>query len=164
MSLAEEQLKPYLGKMTSLQWLGASIVLGIFFGFVDTLFIAFVLGTLKIQVPAWFGVPTTFTGFFLAGWIVARFGPRGISWQPPAGILVCVLLLMQGISRPEPGEVTSSLLIFFNYVIVPVIAMAICGLGMYVGRHGWQSFGDNLKRVLGAVWSKASSLRRSGDL
>jgi hypothetical protein len=145
-SLADEHLKPYLGRMTSLQWFGASIVMGIFLGFVDTLFIACVMGYLGLQLPAWFGVPTTFTGFFMSGWIVGRFGPRGVSWEPPAGILVCVLLLMLGLSRPELGGVGSALRTLFNYVLVPLSAMAICFLGMYVGKNGWQPIKDYLKR------------------
>lgn len=146
MSLAEEHFKPYLGTMTSLQWFGASIVMGIFFGFVDTLFIACVLGYLGLQVPAWFGVPTTFTGFFLSGWMVGRFGPKGVSWEPPAGILVCVLALMLGLSRPELNGVTATLRTLFNYVLVPAFAVGVCYLGMYVGKYGWQSVRDRLRR------------------
>lgn len=146
MSLAEEHFKPYLGNMTALQWFGASVVMGIFCGFVDTLLIACVLGYLGIKVPAWFGVPTTFTGFFLAGWIIARLAPREISWEPPAGILVCVLLLMLGLWPPDLSGVTSFLLTIFNYVLVPAIAMGICYLGMYVGRNGWQPVMEKLRR------------------
>lgn len=146
-SSADEHLKPYLGRMTSLQWFGASIVMGIFFGFVDTLFIACIMGYLGLQLPAWFGVPTTFTGFFMSGWIVGRFAPRSVSWEPPAGILVCVVLLMLGLSRPDLGGVGSALKTLFNYILVPLLAVAVCYLGMYVGKNGWQPVKDFLKRV-----------------
>jgi hypothetical protein len=131
MGITDEHVKPVVGRFSRFQWVAASVVFGFFLGFVDTLLIACVLGYLGLQVPAYFGVPTTFTGYFFTGWILGDLAPSEIVWELPAGILVCVLLLMwglmgfQGLSLPY---------LFLNYVCIPAFAVAICYLGLHVGR------------------------------
>jgi hypothetical protein len=137
MSLVEEELKPVLSRMPSYQWVGLSIVLGIFFAFLDLLMIAAVLGYLHLQPPAWCAVPITFTGFFFAGWSVGRFGPSYVVWEPPVGILVCILLLLMGLARPEMTGAWAVFVLFLNWVVVPLVAMTVCYGGLRVGRGGW---------------------------
>ncbi len=131
MGITDEHVKPAVGRFSRLQWVAASIVFGFFFGFVDTLLIACVLGYLGVQVPAYFGVPTTFTGYFFTGWVLGNLAPREIVWELPAGILVCVLLLMWGLAGTQGA---SFLHLFLNYVCVPAVAVGICYLGLHVGR------------------------------
>jgi hypothetical protein len=131
MGITDEHVKPVVGRFSRFQWVATSVVFGFFLGFVDTLLIACVLGYLGLQVPAYFGVPTTFTGYFFTGWILGDLAPSEIVWELPGGILVCVLLLMwgltgfQGLSWPY---------LFLNYVCIPGVAVAICYLGLHVGR------------------------------
>jgi uncharacterized protein YybS (DUF2232 family) len=132
MGITDEHVKPVVGRFSRLQWVGASIVFGFFLGFVDTLLIACILGYLGLQVPAYFGVPTTFTGYFFAGWILANLAPSEILWELPAGILVCVLLLMWGLTGSQG---LSILYLLLNYVFVPGVAVGICYLGVRVGRR-----------------------------
>jgi hypothetical protein len=131
MGITDEHVKPVVGRFSKLQWVAASAVFGFFLGFVDTLLIACVLGYLGLQVPAYFGVPTTFTGYFFTGWILGNLAPREIVWQLPAGILVCVLLLMWGLAGTHGMSIPH---LFLNYICVPAVAMGVCYVGLRVGR------------------------------
>jgi len=131
MGLADEFVKPAASRMSRLQWVVAGLVLGFFLGFVDTLLIAAALGYLGLQVPSYFGVPTTFTGYFFSGVILGRLAPRHILWEPPIGILVCVWLFMLGFE----GLRGHGALLFLSYfVLIPAVAVAVSYLGMRVGR------------------------------
>ncbi len=130
MGITDEHVKPVVGRFSRLQWVGASVIFGFFLGFVDTLLIACVLGYLGLRVPYYFGVPTTFTGYFFTGWILGNLAPREIVWEIPAGILICVLLLMWGLASHGLGIFYS----FLNWVCVPAVAVGICYLGLHVGR------------------------------
>ena len=83
MGITDEHVKPIVGRFSRFQWVATSVVFGFFFGFVDTLLIACVLGWLGLQVPAVFGVPTTFTGYFFTGWILSDLAPPEIVWELP---------------------------------------------------------------------------------
>ncbi len=131
MGITDEHVKPVVGRFSRFQWVAASLVFGFFLGFVDTLLIACVLGYLGLQVPAYFGVPTTFTGYFFTGWILGDLAPSEIVWELPAGILVCVLLLMWGVAGSQGLSLPY---LFLNYVCIPSIAVSICYLGLRVGR------------------------------
>jgi len=131
MGITDEHVKPVVGRFSKLQWVATSIVFGFFFGFVDTLFIACVIGYLGLQVPAYFGIPTTFTGYFFTGLILGNLAPSEIVWELPAGILVCVLLLMWGMTGLQGVSIPQ---LFLNYVCIPGVAVAICYLGLRVGR------------------------------
>ncbi len=131
MSLTEELVTPVISRMTRLQWVGGSIVLGFFLGFVDTLLIAALLGYMGLQVPAYFGIPTTFTGYFFTGMISGKLAPSYIQWEVPAGIAVCVLLLMLGFVGFSGHGVLSFML---HFIIVPAIAVGICYLGLRLSR------------------------------
>ncbi len=131
MGITDEHVKPVVWRFSRFQWVAASVVFGFFLGFVDTLFIACVLGYLGLQVPAYFGVPTTFTGYFFTGWILGNLAPSEIVWELPAGILVCVLLLMWGLSGSQGLSLPY---LFLNYVCIPGTAVALCYLGLRVGR------------------------------
>lgn len=131
MGITDEHVKPVVGRFSRFQWVAASVVFGFFLGFVDTLLIACALGWLGLQVPAYFGVPTTFTGYFFTGWILGDLAPSEIVWELPAGILVCVLLLMWGVAGSQGLSLPYLLL---NYVCIPSIAVSICYFGLRVGR------------------------------
>jgi hypothetical protein len=131
MSLTEELVAPVVGRFTRMQWVGGSIVLGFFLGFVDTLMIATILGYLGLTVPAFIGVPTTCTGYFFTGMIVGKLAPIEIVWEAPVGILVCVILLMLGLEGLRGQGV---LWFIFHYVIVPGVAVGVCYLGLWVAR------------------------------
>jgi hypothetical protein len=131
MGITDEHVKPVVGRFSRLQWVGTGVVFGFFLGFVDTLLIACVLGYLGLRVPAYFGVPTTFTGYFFAGWILGNLAPREIVWEIPAGILVCVLLLVWGLAGTQG---LSALSLFLHYVFIPGVAVGVCYLGLRVGR------------------------------
>jgi hypothetical protein len=131
MGITDEHVKPVVGRFSRFQWVAASVVFGFFLGFVDTLLIACVLGWLGLQVPAYFGVPTTFTGYFFTGWILGDLAPSEIVWELPAGILVCVLLLMWGVAGSQGLSLPY---LFLNYVCIPSIAVTVCYLGLRVGR------------------------------
>jgi len=131
MALADEFVKPAASRMSRLQWVVAGLVLGFFLGFVDTLLIAAALGYLGLQVPSYFGVPTTFTGYFFSGVILGRLAPRHILWEPPIGILICVWLFMLGFE----GLRGHGALLFLSYfTLIPAVAVAVSYLGMRVGR------------------------------
>jgi len=131
MALADEYVKPVASRLSRFQWVLAGLILGFFLGFVDTLLIAAVLGHLGLQVPAYFGVPTTFTGYFFSGVIIGRLAPRQILWEPPIGILVCVWLFMLGFE----GLRGHGVLLFLSYfVLIPAIAVAVSYLGIRVGK------------------------------
>jgi hypothetical protein len=132
MSLTEELVAPVVGRFTRMQWVGGSIVLGFFLGFVDTLMIATLLGYLGLKVPAYIGVPTTCTGYFFSGMIVGKLAPTEIVWEAPAGIVVCVILLMLGLVGLRDQGV---LLFLLHYVIIPGIAVGVCYLGLRVARR-----------------------------
>jgi peptidoglycan/LPS O-acetylase OafA/YrhL len=131
MGITDEHVKPVVGRFSRFQWVAASVVFGFFLGFVDTLLIACVLGWLGLQVPAYFGVPTTFTGYFFTGWILGDLAPSEIVWELPAGILVCVLLLMWGVAGSQGMSLPY---LFLNYVCIPAVAVTVCYLGLRVGR------------------------------
>jgi hypothetical protein len=132
MSLTDELVKPVTGSMTRLQWVGGSIVLGFFLGFVDTLMIAALLGYLGAKLPAYMGIPTTFTGYFFTGMIVGKLAPAEIVWEAPIGILACVFLLMLGLVGFR-GQGT--LMFLLHYLIIPGIAVGICYLGLWTARR-----------------------------
>ena len=131
MALTDEYVKPAVSRMSRLQWVFAGLVLGFFLGFVDTLLIAAILGHLGLKVPAYFGVPTTFTGYFFSGVIVGRIAPRHILWESPIGVLVCVWLFMLGF---EGLRGHGTLLFLCYFVLIPGIAVAVSYLGIRVGR------------------------------
>ncbi|MGO9568448.1 MAG: hypothetical protein ACLP5H_12990 [Desulfomonilaceae bacterium] len=131
MGITDEHVKPIVGRFSRFQWVAASVVFGFFMGFVDTLLIACVLGYLGLQVPAYFGVPTTFTGYFFTGWILGNLAPAEIVWELPAGILLCVLLLMWGLAGSQALSIPYLLL---HYVCIPGVAVGICYLGLRTGR------------------------------
>jgi hypothetical protein len=131
MSLTDELVEPAVGKFSRYQWILAGLILGIFLGFVDTLFIATLLGYLGIKMPLWFGVPTTFTGFFFSGMIAGRLAPPDIIWEPPAGVLICVLLMMLGMWGLKGHGV---LLFLLNFAVIPAIAVAVCYAGVRLAR------------------------------
>ena len=105
--------------------------MGFFLGFVDTLVIAAILGYLGLTVPAYFGVPTTFTGYFFTGMIVGNLAPPEIEWECPAGIVVCVVLLMLGLVGLRGQGI---LLFILHYLIIPAIAVGVCYLGLRYAR------------------------------
>ena len=131
MGITDEHVKPIASRLSRLQWVAASAVLGFFLGFVDTLLIACVLGYLGLRVPAYFGVPTSFVGYFCTGLVVGNLAGPEIVWEVAAGILLCVLLLIWGLAGTHGLSVPYLLL---NYVCVPGIAIGTCYLGLRVGR------------------------------
>jgi hypothetical protein len=131
MSLTDELVEPAIGKFTRYQWILAGLVMALFFGFVDTLFIATILGYLGIPVGSWFGVPTTFSGFFVTGAITGRLAPPTIVWEPPSGVLIFVLLMMLGMVGLRGHGFFSFL---FYFVVVPAIAVSVCYAGVWVAR------------------------------
>lgn len=133
--LIKEDLRQAGKRMTRLQWLGASILMGLFFGFVDTLTVACVLGYLSVQVPAYVGVPTTFSGYFFTGVVVGRLAPSTIEWEAPGGILICVLAFMMGFAGLA-GQ--STLLLVIHYGVLPAAAVGVCYVGLKAGRLGFK--------------------------
>lgn len=131
MDFLEEHLKPVTDKFSRWRWFGVSIVVGFFLGFMDTLMLAALMGYLGIVVPAYVGVPTTLTGYFFAGMILARFAPVQIVWEIPAGILLCSLLLVWGLFGLSGHGFGSMIL---NFGVVPAIALGVCYLGVLAGR------------------------------
>jgi hypothetical protein len=132
MDVFDEHVKPLAQGLTRWRWLGVGVVLGFFLGFVDTLLIAALLGTAGIKVPAYFGVPTTFTGYFFTGMILGGLAPREIVWEVPLGILVCALLLVLGLMGLKGQGVLSFIL---NFIFLPATAVGVCYLGMRVARR-----------------------------
>ena len=144
MALTDEYVKPAALRLSRLQWVLAGLILGFFLGFVDTLLIAALLGYLGLQVPAYFGVPTTFIGYFFSGIIIGRFTPRHILWEPPIGILLCVWLFMMGFE----GLSGHGVLLFLSYfALVPAIAVGISYLGMRVGRKDLPNWRGRAKKL-----------------
>jgi hypothetical protein len=132
MSLTEELLEPAIGRFSRMQWVLAGLVLGFFLGFVDTLFIAAALGYFGLHLPLWFGVPTTFTGYFFTGMILGRFAPRHVVWEPSWGILICVILMMMGLVGLK-GH--GALLFLFHFVVIPAVAVGVSYLGLWLARR-----------------------------
>jgi hypothetical protein len=132
MELIDEHVKPVAQRFTRLRWLGVSIVLGFFLGFVDTLLIAALLGAVNIQVPAYVGVPTTFTGYFFTGLALGNMAPRTIEWEIPSGVLVCSLFLMLGLFGFKGHGFLSSML---HFIIIPAVAVGVCYFGVVVARR-----------------------------
>jgi hypothetical protein len=137
----QEFVKPYADRLTKVQWIATSVVIGFFFGFVDTLMFACLLGYFGLllpsyfgQLPAYFGVPTTFSGYFVSGYLLSRFAPKEIVWEIPSGILICSLLFMFGFVGFS-GQ--GALHLLFHYVVLPAVAVGVCYLGLVVGREGW---------------------------
>jgi hypothetical protein len=140
---AQEQLEPFVNRMVPWHWVVAAIPVGIFLGFIDTLAIATVLGYLRISLPGWVGIPTTFTGFLCTGWLAGRMAPRSIVWQPPFGIFLCTVLVMLGYMGLRG---LGALNLFFHYLIIPGLAAAICYAGLRIGRDSWKGFIAGLTR------------------
>lgn len=132
MALTDELLEPAVGKFSRIQWVLAGLVLGFFLGFVDTLFIAALLGYLGLQLPMWFGLPTTFTGYFFTGLILGRFAPQRVVWEPSSGILACVILMMLGLVGLR-GQGLMSFLFYFG--LIPAVAVAVSYLGLRLARR-----------------------------
>jgi hypothetical protein len=130
--LTEEHVRPIAAKLSRLQWVVAAAVVGFFFGFLDTLIIAAMLGYLGLQVPAYFGVPTTFVGYFMTGLVVGKLAPKEILWEPLIGVLVCVLLFMLGMASVKEQGV---LLFILNFLLVPACALGVSYLGLRVARR-----------------------------
>jgi hypothetical protein len=146
MDLIEEHVRPVTEKFSRSRWFGVSIVVGFFFGFLDTLMLAALMGSLGIVVPAYVGVPTTLTGYFFAGMILGRFAPAQIHWEIPAGILVCSLLLIWGLFGLSGHGV---LAFIFNFFVVPAVAVGVCYLGLLTGRGqlSWAIIAGTLKKT-----------------
>jgi len=139
--IIEQDIRQAGERMTRLQWLGASALLGLFLGFVDTLTVACVLGYLKMQVPAFVGVPTTFSGYFFAGFFVGKLAPLRIKWEAPGGILICALAFMAGYAGFS-GQ--GPVLLVVHYGILPAAAVGICYLGLEAGRRGIRALWQDL--------------------
>jgi len=136
--LIEEHIKPVTEQMTDLQWIVGTMALGVFFGFLDTLLIACVLGYLKLQVPAYFGIPTTFSGYFFAGVVIGRLAPARITWQASVGILICALVFMFGYGAG--GDQGSGLMIV-QYGLLPAVSVALFCLGKKAARRNSRCIG-----------------------
>jgi hypothetical protein len=132
MDSIDQLVKPATQGFTRWRWLGASIIFGFFLGFVDTLLIAALLGTVGIKVPAYVGFPTTFSGYFFAGMIVATFAPPTVLWEIPAGILVCALALVMGLVGIKGHGVLSFIL---HFLVIPALAVGVCYGGVLVARR-----------------------------
>jgi hypothetical protein len=132
MGLTEEHVRPIAARLTRLQWVVAAAVVGFFFGFLDTLIIAAILGQLGLRVPAYFGVPTTFVGYFMTGLVLGKMAPKAITWEPLIGILLCVLFFMVGMAGLKDQTV---LLFMFNFILIPACALGVSYLGLRVARR-----------------------------
>jgi hypothetical protein len=131
MDLIKELVKPVVVTYSRGRWFGASIVVGFFLGFLDTLMLAALMGYMGITVPAYFGVPTTLTGYFLSGMILGGLAPLKIVWEIPCGILVCALLMVLGLFGLRGHGV---LAFMFNFGLIPAIAVGVCYLGVLMAR------------------------------
>ncbi len=131
MGITEEHVRPLTDRFSRGQWIVAGVILGFFLGFVDTLLIAALLGYVGLTVPAYVGVPTTFTGYFFTGMITGKLAPPRVEWEPPAGVLVCVFLFMLGFTGVSGQGVW---LILLHYVLIPAVAVGICYVGLRAGR------------------------------
>lgn len=130
--LIREHVKPKADRMTAAQWILAGLVVAIFFGFLDTLIVACILGYLGVQLPAYFGVPTTFSGYFFTGLTLGRIAPSQISWELAVGVLICVLLFMVGFVGLR-GHRVLWLLIYFG--LLPAVGVGACHMGVLVARR-----------------------------
>jgi len=131
MNFADEYVKPHTNQLSTLQWVGAGLVLGLFFGFVDTLLIAAALGTVGITVSAYFGVPTTLTGYFFAGLLLGKWAPKHVEKGPIVGIVLFVWLFMWGFV----GLRGHGALGFLGYfLLIPAVAAGLCYVGLHLGR------------------------------
>jgi hypothetical protein len=139
MELIDEHVKPIAQRFNRWRWLGVSIVLGFFLGFVDTLLIAALLGELGIRVPAYFGVPTTFTGYFFTGLALGNMAPRTILWEIPSGVLVCSLFLMLGLFGFKDH---GFFMFIFHYILIPAVAVGVCYFGVTVARRPAKNLTD----------------------
>jgi hypothetical protein len=146
MNLINEYFEPVVRPFTRVQWAVAGLIVGVFLGFVDTLFLAALMGYAGITVPAWFGVPTTFTGYFVSGIILGRLAPKNIAWEPCAGIFVCVILMMAGLVGFR-GH--GFLLFLFHFVVLPGAAAMVSYLGILVGREGFKPVVQRIKTWIG---------------
>ena len=151
--LIRDDLKQSGRRMTRLQWLGVSTLMGMFLGFVDTLTVACVLGYLGVEVPAYVGVPTTFSGYFFTGVLVGRLAPPTIGWEAPGGILICVLAFMMGFAGFS-GQ--GPFLLVLHYGVLPSAAVGACYVGLKVGRQG-------LKPLWHALWHRSKEPNRPSD-
>lgn len=136
MNVINEYFGPAVRPFTRIQWVVAGLIVGVFLGFVDTLFLAALMGYLGITVPAWVGVPTTFTGYLVSGIILGRLAPKSILWEPCAGICICVILMMAGLVGFR-GH--GFLLFLVHFVIIPGAAVVVSYVGIVAGREGWKA-------------------------
>ena len=132
MGLTDEHVGPIAAKLSRLQWVAAAAVVGFFLGFLDTLIFAALLGHLGLRVPAYFGLPTTFIGYFMSGLVVGKMAPAHIFWEPLCGILACVLLFMWGMAGLKGHGV---LLFIFNFILIPACAIGVSYLGLRIARR-----------------------------
>jgi hypothetical protein len=133
-AIIDDVFRPLSERLTKLQWLVAGIVIGFFLGFVSTLLIACVIGYLGLQVPAYFGIPTTFFGYFLTGYFLSQLARPEVDWEIPTGILVCAVVFMLG----HVGLKGHGVILFLVYfLLLPAIAVGVCYLGIILGREGW---------------------------
>ena len=147
MDLIQEYVKPVVMTYSRWRWFGASIVVGFFLGFLDTLLLAALMGHLGITVPAYFGVPTTLTGYFLSGIFLGSLAPPKIVWEIPCGIMVCALLMVLGLFGLRGHGVFAFI---FNFGLIPAIAVGVCYLGVLMTR-------GQLKKKFGADQSKTTA-------
>jgi hypothetical protein len=136
MSLREEHLEPIYTKFSRLQWVGTAVVIGFFLGFVDTLFIAAILGYMGLKMPLFFGIPTTFTGYFFTGMLLGSMAPKEIVYEPPIGIVICVIFFMWGLYGFSGHGV---FWFIFNFIIIPALGFGICYLGIMLARRKLQN-------------------------
>jgi MFS family permease len=113
-------------RFTRLQWIAAGLVMGLFLAFVDTLVIATILGALELRLPKWFGIPTTFSGYLVAGMIAGKFAPEDMRREFLFGILVCVWLFVWGFY----GWGWHGGMFIVYFIVIPAIAAAVAHGGM----------------------------------
>lgn len=139
-----ELVRPVSERLTKMQWLGVSIVIGFFLGFFATLIIAALIGYVLSGLPSYFGIPTTFIGYFLAGYVLSAIAPKEIVWEIPTGILVCSLVFLAGFVG-FTGQ--GALMLLVTYVLLPAIAVGVCYLGLILGREGWAGVKSLIRRT-----------------
>jgi hypothetical protein len=131
MGFTDEFVRPATSRFTRLQWLAAGLLLGFFLGFVDTVIIAALLGFLGLKVSVWFGIPTTFSGYFFTGMILGALAPEDVVWEPVIGVFIIIEIMMTGLV----GLKGHGIFFFFHFVIVPVIAAGVCYGGLLLSRR-----------------------------
>lgn len=139
MNLIDEYFRPAAANFLPWHWVLTSMVVGFFLGFVDTIFIGAIMGYAGVRMPAYFGVPTTFSGYFLTGMMLGRIAPPTIFYHIPLGIILCSLLFMWGMAGPA-GQ--GGLAFISNFVLIPAVAGGVCYLGVRLARR---SLSRNLK-------------------